>query len=222
MRSDGLISFRIAAALTLLLGVQIAVPRVLSFRDRPVLTPELSSLSAEIGNWKQVGELSLDPDVVAYLRPDEYVERGYRREATAAGIDLFIAYFKSVKSGYAPHSPAVCLPGNGWISRQHDIVFLRGAGQFASVPVNQYVLEKNGERLLVFYWYQNRRHTWAEEFWQKLYLLPDLIRYHRSDVALIRLVARVANDDVTATKMASVDFFHAVFPMITERLSAVD
>jgi hypothetical protein len=89
--------------------------------------------------------------------------------------------------------------------------------------VNQYVLEKNSQRILVTYWYQNDRRVWAEEFQVKFHLLPDLIRYRRSDVSLVRLVTPFgSNDAFDAAWKRSVDFARGIFPVLSVRLAHPD
>ena len=85
-----------------------------------------------------------------------------------------MAYFKSLQSGYGPHSPAVCLPGSGWLVRERDIINISVPGREAGIPVNKFVLEKAGQHILVLYWYQNDRNVWAEEFQGKLRLAAGL------------------------------------------------
>jgi len=86
-------------------------------------------------------------------------------------------------------------------------------------PVNQYVLEKNGEQILVLYWYQNSRRVWAEEFQAKLYLLPDLLRYRRSDVSLVRIVTPLGRDgSVDISLRHAAEFASELSPLLTERL----
>jgi len=86
------------------------------------------------------------------------------------------------------------------------------------IPVNEYILEKAGDRILVLYWYQNDRNVWAEEFVAKLRLLPDLIRYRRADVSLVRLIMpmRAQSGNELST---SIDFTKLVFPRLVERFA---
>ena len=206
--------------LTLILGLQIAAAYAISLGERPPTAPELRALPAEVGSWKQAGEQAMEPDVVAYLRPDDYIDRNYLGNGPASRVNLFVAYFKSLKSGYGPHSPGVCLPGAGWMPKQFAVVRAAVPGAQGSIPVNQYVLEKSSQNLLVLYWYQNERRTWAEEFRAKLYMLPDLLRYHRSDVALVRIIAPLDKDATEATKAGVSEFVRALFPLLSERFSS--
>ena len=89
---------------------------------------------------------------------------------------------------------------------------------WGSIAVNQYVLEKANQKLLAVYWYQNERRTWAEEFRAKIYMLPDLLRYHRSDVALIRIITPL-DSNVDATKSDLFKFVNTAFPLLAERFS---
>lgn len=171
----------------LILILQTAASRALSIPERDLPLPDLSGLPTRIGEWQEQGERSLDKSITEYLRPDGYILRDYVDQANGAAVNLFVAYFKSLQDNYGPHSPRVCLPGSGWLVRSSRTVPVDALGE--AVRVNEYVLEKSGNRILVVYWYQNERDLWADEFWAKIRLLPDLIRYHRSDVSLVRIVS---------------------------------
>jgi len=173
----------------LILVLQTAASRVLSIPERDLALPDLQGLPMHVGQWEERGEQTLDPNTREYLHPDEYILRDYVNETKGASINLFVAYFKSLQDRYGPHSPRVCLPGAGWLVRSSRTVPVDVLGNPQTIPVNEYILEKSGNRILVVYWYQNERDVWADEFWAKIRLLPDLIRYQRSDVSLVRLVS---------------------------------
>ena len=206
------------AALTAILGLQLAGAYALTRGERPPASPELGALPHEIGAWTLAGEQAMDPAVVAYLRPDNYIDRDYQGGA-APRINLLVAYFKSLKSGYGPHSPAVCLPGAGWMAKQAEVIQLSVPGPLKEIPVNQYVLEKDKQNLLVLYWYQNDRRIWAEEFRAKLFMLPDLLRYHRSDVALVRIITPLDIDALAGTKARLAEFVRLMFPLLAAQFS---
>jgi len=205
--------------ITVILGLQIAAAYALSMNEQPPASPALENLPTEIGAWRLVGQQAMEPEVAAYLRPDDYISRNYQASGPAGRVNLFVAYFKSLKSGYGPHSPGICLPGAGWKAKQVDVVRAEVPGGLGSIPVNQYILEKDNQNLLVLYWYQNERRIWAEEFRAKLFMLPDLIRYHRSDVALVRIITPLEKNATEATRADLFRFISAVFPHLTERFS---
>jgi len=207
--------------MTVILGLQIAAAYALSLNEQPPASPALETLSAEIGSWKLVSQQAMEPEVAAYLRPDDYIDWNYVASGPAGQVNLFVAYFKSLKSGYGPHSPGICLPGAGWKPTQVDVVRVDVPGGLGSIPVNQYILEKDKHNLLVLYWYQNQRRIWAEEFRAKLFMLPDLIRYHRSDVALVRIITPLDINATAATRADLFKFVRNVFPLLSQQFSSI-
>ena len=134
-------------------------------------------------------------------------------------INFFVAHFKSLQDSYGPHSPRVCLPGAGWLVRSSKIETVPIPGRAEGIPVNEYILEKSSDRILVIYWYQNDRNVWAEEFRAKLKLLPDLIRYRRSDVSLIRLITSIQGTGENEM-VNCLEFTRLVFPPLVERFES--
>jgi EpsI family protein len=206
----------------LILAAQGAALHVLNIPEQSVPIPQLSNVPVQLGGWKNVSEQTLDPAVQEYLRPDSYILRDYENPTFGTTANLFVAYFKSIQSGYGPHSPSVCLPGSGWLVRDRTIINLAVPGRAAGIPVNKFVLEKSGQHMLMLYWYQNDRNVWAEEFQGKLRLLPDLIKYKRSDVSLVRLVELLRGDDASQALTDLTQFSNLIFPALTENFRRAD
>lgn len=210
-------------ALTLILSGQIAASYAISRSERQLNIPGLPNIPGRIDEWSMSGEQMLDAVIVKGLQPDDYILRDYLNTDSSSSINLFVAYFRSLQNTYGPHSPRVCLPGNGWLTRSWKIVTLPIEGRPDGIPVNHYVLERNGKLILVVYWYQNDRRIWANEFQAKLHLLPDLLRYRRSDVSLVRIVTPVAGPEAVETAWRqSATFARALFPSLVERMSAAN
>ncbi len=195
---------------------------VLSIPEKNLVIPQLANLPGEFANWKVVSEQALEPAVQEYLRPDSYILRDYTNASTSSSVNVFVAYFKSLQSGYGPHSPAVCLPGSGWLVRAQSIMNLAVPGRPAGIPVNKFVMEKGDQHILVLYWYQNDRNAWAQEFQGKLMLLPDLIKYQRSDVSLVRLVQPLSADDASQALPQLQQFAKLLYPALTEDFRRAD
>jgi EpsI family protein len=206
----------------LILAAQGAALHVLSIPENSITIPQLNNVPAQLGAWKTVSEQTLEPAVQEYLRPDSYILRDYANPSSGSAVSVFVAYFKSLQSGYGPHSPAVCLPGSGWLVQDRDIINISVPGREAAIPVNKFVLEKAGQHILVLYWYQNDRNVWAEEFQGKLRLLPDLIKYKRSDVSLVRLVQPLQGDDASQALIECKQFTKAIFPALAEDFRRAD
>jgi EpsI family protein len=213
---------KLVIVLTIILAGQIAVSRATFLNERTLGTPELARVPSQISHWSAFGEQTLEPEVAAYLRPDDYISRSYQEAPGSRSIDLFVAYFKSLQNSQGPHSPRNCLPGSGWLPQFLKVVNLPIPAESAGIPVNEYLLEKNGEQILVVYWYQNDRRVWAEEFEEKLYLLRDLVRYRRSDVSLVRIVVPVGRDGaIDGPLQEATRFAGALWPFLVERFASV-
>jgi EpsI family protein len=206
----------------LILAAQGAALHVLSIPEKDITVPQLSNLPVQLGPWKTVSEESLEPGVQEYLRPDSYLLRDYTNAESNSSVNVFVAYFKSLQSGYGPHSPAVCLPGSGWLTRSASVLNLSVPGREAPIPVNKFILEKSGQHILVLYWYQNDRNVWAQEFQGKLRLLPDLIKYKRSDVSLVRLVEPLRTEDADQALAECTRFTKLLFPALAEDFRRAD
>jgi len=204
----------------LILVFQAAGSRMLSIPERDVPIPELRQLSSQIGTWKAGLEQTLETNVAEYLKPDDYIIRNYANESATSNINLFVAHFKSLQDSYGPHSPRVCLPGAGWLVRSSKIETVPVLGRAEGIPVNEYTLEKFGERIFVVYWYQNNRAIWADEVQAKLKLLPDLIRYRRSDVSLVRLVTNIRSATAEKERSEVLEFTKILYPSLVERFGA--
>src|SRR5581483_10331906 len=58
-------------------------------------------------------------------------------------------------------------------------------------PLNRAIIERNGSKQLVYYWYEERGRSIANEYWSKWYLLSDALIRNRSDGALVRLITAI-------------------------------
>jgi EpsI family protein len=213
--------YGILAAACLILVLQASASRMLKIDERALGTPALHDVPLHLGKWNAKAELSMDAATVAYLKPDDYILRDYTDELGSASTNLFVAYFKSLQNVYGPHSPSVCLPGAGWIVTSSKIANVAVPGRGEPIPVNEFTMEKSNSRILVLYWYQNDRAVWAQEFQAKLRLLPDLLRYRRSDVSLVRVITALQGTTADAELANSLDFTKRVFPVLAERLSSL-
>lgn len=209
------------AAACFILVFQASASRMLRIDETKIGIPGLHDIPWDISNWSAAGEQSMDPATVAYLKPDEYILRDYANTKNGSTIGVFVAYFKSLQNVYGPHSPRICLPGSGWLIKSSKLVTIAVPGRAEGIPVNQFTMEKGGQQILVLYWYQNDRDAWAEEYHAKLRLLPDLIRYHRSDVSLVRLIMPIGVSSEDTAMAQCRQFTKDIFPMLAKHFASV-
>lgn len=200
-----------ALVLTLFLIAQ-AVGLYAVSRQEPVpLARPLAEFPLDVGDWKMAQEGVVEKETMDVLRADDVLNRVYYDTAGHRGASLFVAYFKSQRTGQAPHSPKNCLPGSGWAPSESGIVSLSVPGLAALILVNRYVVAKGDDKSVVLYWYQSRDRVIASEYRARFYMVADAIRYNRTDTALVRVVVPVAGEGVEAASKTAQDFVTAFF-----------
>jgi EpsI family protein len=170
----------ICAVLVATFGIRTwlsATPKAASHRS-------FAEFPKELGDYRMVGAQSIDSDVQAVLKADDYVVRWYQ---TPAGklAEVFVAYYAVQKAGESMHSPKNCLPGAGWQPLLNDRVTV--SGPTGEVEVNRYVVEKGNSRTLILYWYHSGHRIYASEYWGKAYLIADSARTGQRDGAIARI-----------------------------------
>lgn len=174
-------------------------------------TPEnpaqpLATIADQIDGWHVAADSALDARVINALAPTEYLQRRYRKDAT--DLDLFIAYYAQQKAGESMHSPKHCLPGSGWEIWKQGSADVSVSGR--NERINQYGIENNGTRMLMFYWYQSGRRIIASEYAGKLLLARDSVMTGRTAAAIVRIVL----PDKEGAAEEAVSFAAAMIPQV--------
>ena len=113
--------------------------------------------------------------------------------------------------GASIHSPLHCLPGTGWEPVDVATVPLRDGS------VRRVTMQKNLDRVVVFYWYQLQGRVVASEVRSKVYGLFERVRSGRSEAALVRIVVPIAGDANDAAAQG-LSFAGALLPRLTPLL----
>jgi EpsI family protein len=145
------------------------------------------------------------------LGVDEYVNRTYVNTA-GVPLNLYIGYYASQRQGDTIHSPQNCLPGSGWQPVEASRVSLDAAGR--TFPVNRYVIEKALNRQVVYYWYQGRGRIVASDYANKLFLMLDAARLHRTNGSLVRIIVPQSPAAPAAADGLAAGFARALAPRL--------
>jgi EpsI family protein len=147
----------------------------------------------------------------------DYLFRVYAApESDVYAASLYVGYYESQMQGRTIHSPKNCLPGAGWEPLASEVALVPLAGG-ASVEVNRYILQREGEQALVLYWYQGRGRIAHNEYMVKWDLLRDAALRQRSDEALVRIVVPVTTTVEDAFERAR-DVASTVIPELDHAL----
>ena len=190
--------------------------------SRQEIKPERTAFAAfpmTLGQW-QGRASSLERDVETGLGLTDYVLSDYAK-ADRRPVNLYVAYYASQRTGLSPHSPAVCIPGNGWQISNIERTEYHSADSRISLPINRVVISRGSNKQLVYYWFEERGLKIANEYWSKLYLLRDAILTNRTDGALVRLTTPLypGESEEDADKRLQ-EFMQTVVPALTDYLPA--
>jgi len=216
MEADGMtpLQHRVALLCAILL-TGIVIVRAAAANEEAPPREALSNLPGHLGAWTPSDDIEIDEESLKVLNADDYVSRTYIRPSTplrtspsSASVDLFIAYYGSQRQGGTMHSPLNCLPATGWQPLSAEDMSIE-AGP-SSVSARRVVIQKGLNRQLVIYWYQSHGRSVASEYSSKAHLVLDSIRQHRSDAAIVRVVAPAEE----AGEAAAVDFIRSLQPVL--------
>ena len=206
-----LLHSRYIQVLTLALVVQTVLFYTAAHGEKIPLAKPLDDFPSQIGPWTLQQTGVVEPEVRDVLKADDLMTRWYVDPALG-GADLFVAYFKTQRTGQSPHSPKNCLPGSGWSPSVTGYIDVNIPSRDETIRINKYIVTKGDSKDVVLYWYQAQNRVIADEFAAKFYLVTDSIRYHRSDTALVRVgvpVQGVSEADAVARGVA---FVQVVYP----------
>jgi EpsI family protein len=189
-----------------------ALLRGVSHGEPIVAREPLRELPYVLGSWKGEDH-PLPQQIVQAAGVNDYANRLYV-DSTAAAVQLYIGYYDSQRTGNTIHSPKNCLPGAGWdpIRSGDARVSLAGGN---TIVVNEYVIQQDQDKRLVFYWYQGRGRFIASEYSGKFWMVADALLRNRTDGALVRLITPMSDGEAAArARLAS--FSQDLLPHLDE------
>ena len=83
------------------------------------------------------------------------------------------------------------------------------------VQVNKFIMGKGLDRQLYLFWYHGRGRVYANEYWNKIYLIWDGLTKKRTDGALIRVNNSVIGNAEDALETQS-EFIQLFLPLLKE------
>lgn len=214
------ITNKYVAILTLVLLAQTTLFYAASRGERVPAGAPLDLFPGQIANWHEAENYPVEDEIRDQLKADDLLNRLYADPESRAAAGLFVAYFKTQRTGQSPHSPKNCLPGSGWEPEATGFLDVTVAGEPQPIRINRFVVSHGDEKSVVLYWYQSQRRVIASEFSAKFWLVMDSIRYHRSDTALVRVTVPVANNDLDRATRIGAQFVMNLFPVLKAYLPA--
>lgn len=180
-----------------------------------------ASFPTIVGDWRGHPS-SLGQRVLQVLGLTDYIISDYTNNA-GRSVNFYVAYYASQRSGISPHSPSVCIPGNGWQITDLERTTYTSANGSVSLPINRVIIKRGSEEQLVYYWFDERGMKIANEYVSKMYLLRDAILINRTDGALVRLTTPVyPGESETDAEKRLQQFTGAAVPILSAYLPSAD
>jgi exosortase D (VPLPA-CTERM-specific) len=190
----------IAAALTSLALSAIFVGNPIYQTERVERQP-FSMFPPEVAGWSG-SSAEIRVDTAQVLDADDYVLIDYYHPSEAAPVNFWSAYYYKTGANKAQiHSPQECLPGDDWnILSLRPVELPMGLRGQSEMTVNRAVISKGSQKALVYYWFEGRGRTMANERVAKLMAKLDGLTKGRTDGALLRFTTLIlaGEDEGTA------------------------
>lgn len=152
------------------------IPARKSFVDFPL----------QLSTWQGVRE-NLDIKTINFLGLSDYVLVNFKHNDQQ--INFYAAYYQTQKHGAVPHSPKLCIPGDGWQIQAMTTVTYNG------MNFNRVLIQKRQQKQLVYYWYKQRDKTIANEYYLKWNTFVGVLESKRTDGALVRLTTNLSANE---------------------------
>jgi EpsI family protein len=200
----------LTASLLLSLGLRfwLASPPLIPARQ------PLTEFPRHLGQWEFASEGSISDRLKPVLGADDYLLRSYHSPSGEAA-ELFTAYYAMQSAGESMHSPKNCMAGAGWEPLQKGSTLLIARSVGRARAVNSYIIERDGQRFVMVYWYQVHGRVIASEYWLKAYLVWDAICKLRRDGAVVRITVPIPpGSDGEKEFDAAVDLGRSTMPYL--------
>ena len=147
---------------------------------------------------------SIDQATLDVLAADDVLMADFTGPAGDVS-NVYIQYYAHQDRGAATHSPRLCIPAGGWeIADLKTRLLDQVQFHAAPLPVNRAIVIRGSERLLVYYWFQQRGRITTDEYVTKLMILRDGVLRHRTDGSMVRLITQIASGDGPSAVAAEV------------------
>jgi len=136
----------------------------------------IESLPLVIGAWKGNRE-TVNP-VMVRESGAEQAFGGYFTNESGYGVSLYVGYrstaFLANENFF--HSPTVCIPSSGWVEQEVKKRTITQVPYFGTLEVTKMVIEREGIRQLVYFWFQTKDRATFDKNINRFHLSLHAIR----------------------------------------------
>jgi EpsI family protein len=178
-------------------------------------TVQFHNLPLELNGYLGTEEW-LDSATYRVLRADTTTMRRYVDPA-GNPVWLFVAYFGAQNYGEQIHSPRNCLPGGGWNILSLDRVPMALPDR-GDVTVNRLLIESDGARQVMLYFFITRLGCVASEYRLKFDLALAALSFKPRDAVFVRVSAPLREGGTEAAEARCRKLLSAAMPLLSQGL----
>lgn len=200
----------------LLLGGTVLLAKNVDFHEKTPLRQPFSTFPAHVGDWQGERQV-MEKMYLDELGLTDYLLIDYQNGRNQ-NVNFYVAYNESQRGGKSSHSPASCLPGNGWEFKDSGITSIK-LSEGKVIQVQRAFMDKNGQQLLAYYWFPQRGRILHNLFELKLFAFWDAIVSHRTDGALVRIITPVKDSgSLMESESRLQNFVRVMLPVLNQYL----
>ena len=171
----------------------------------------LSEVPLEFQHW-QGRDIPMQGGVEEMLDADYNLQRAYVHPVGGL-VFLYVGYYGTERGGRPEHTPWACYPTNGWKILERNVVTIDDG-----LRANEILVEKDGERRLVHFWYQSSERTGMLGGFDHAYeRLRSRIVEGRADGSLVRLSTPLEKrSEQHAARARLMSFGRGIVPILRE------
>lgn len=201
------------AIIVILLISGAGLTTLFSHSERIKPNRPLSQFPLEIGPWRGVSS-QMDEKVYNILGVEDYIMANFSKGPGQA-VNIYVGFYQSQSKGDLIHSPKNCMPGAGWNIVQSSVIPIDLPKSGKTIKIARLLLNKDGQKQVVYYWFQSRGRIISSEYMQKIWLVLDSITKNRTDGSFVRLIAPVIKNE-TETEVLLTQFADEVYPTLNQ------
>lgn len=160
--------------------------------DNIIARKPFSNFPEMLGKWR-ANEKRLPASIVKSAGASDYYN-GTFTSLEGKGINLYVSYYADQKLGPAPHSPELCIPGDGWKITSNTPVLLKNK-KGEAIEVNRLIITKGDHKIVTYYWLKQGKKIFRQQYMARLDLIWAAIKENRADAALLRMVSEVGSNE---------------------------
>jgi len=162
----------------------------------------------------------VDPEIVKASGAEEAFSGTYT-DASGSAVFLYMGYrstaFLSNENFF--HTPTVCIPSSGWVEKEVKRRTIADVPGFGSLEVMTMLIEKEGRRQLVYFWFQTRDKATYDKNINRFQLSMHAIRRDNTHDLFIRPITPVRQSESVQDAEARLDgFAREMMPVLLQFL----